>query len=106
MNRDKFLSMLGLSKRAGAAITGTPMVIAALKEKKIQIVFYPSDASANTQKKITDKCAFYGVPCVKTERTSVEIGNAVGKLGAVCAVGITDKNFSNELSTLNLNEKR
>jgi ribosomal protein L7Ae-like RNA K-turn-binding protein len=98
--------MLGLSKRAGAAITGTPMVIAALKEKKIQIVFYPSDASANTQKKITDKCAFYGVPCVKTERTSVEIGNAVGKLGAVCAVGITDKNFSNELSTLNLNEKR
>ena len=98
--------MLGLSKRAGAAITGTPMVIAALKEKKLQIVFYPSDASANTQKKITDKCAFYGVPCVKTEHTSVEIGNAVGKLGAVCAVGITDKNFSNELSTLNLNEKR
>lgn len=106
MNRDKFLSMLGLAKRAGAAIVGTPMVISALKEKKLQIVFYPSDASANTQKRITDKCAFYGVPCVKTEYTSDVLGNAVGKLGAVCAVGITDKNFSNELSTLNLNEKR
>ena len=106
MNRDKFLSMLGLSKRAGAAIVGAPMVIAALKDKRIEVVFYPADASANTEKKINDKCAFYGVRCVRTEYTSVELGRAVGKLGAVCAVGITDKNFSNELSTLNLNEKR
>ena len=106
MSRDKFLFMLGLSKKAGAAITGTPMVVAALKEKRIEVVFYPMDASANTEKKINDKCAFYGVKCIRTEYTAEQLGKAVGKLGAVCAIGITDKSFSNELSTLNLNEKR
>ena len=45
--------------------------------------------------------------CVEgTQFSSEELGKAVGKMGAVCALSITDKNFSKELSTLNLNEKR
>ena len=55
---------------------------------------------------LPDKCAFYGVQCYKTEFSSEELGNAVGKMGAVCALGVTDSNFSNELTTLNLKEKR
>ncbi|MBQ9704388.1 MAG: ribosomal L7Ae/L30e/S12e/Gadd45 family protein [Clostridia bacterium] len=98
--------MLGLCKRAGAVIIGTPMVVKALQDKKAVKVFYSCDASANTEKRITDKCAYYKVECVRTSYTSEELGRAVGKTGAVCALGITDKNFSNELSTLNLNEKR
>ncbi|MBQ8344584.1 MAG: ribosomal L7Ae/L30e/S12e/Gadd45 family protein [Clostridia bacterium] len=98
--------MLGLCKRAGAVIIGTPMVVKALQDKKAVKVFYSCDASANTEKRITDKCAYYKVECVRTSYTSEELGRAVGKTGAVCALGITDKNFSNELSTLNLNETR
>ena len=82
------------------------MVVKALQDKKAVKVFYSCDASANTEKRITDKCAYYKVECVRTSYTSEELGRAVGKTGAVCALGITDKNFSNELSTLNLNEKR
>lgn len=106
MRTEKFLLMLGLCKRAGAVIIGTPMVVKALQDKKAVKVFYSCDASANTEKRITDKCAYYKVECVRTSYTSEELGMAVGKTGAVCALGITDKNFSNELSTLNLNEKR
>lgn len=106
MRTEKFLLMLGLCKRAGAVIIGTPMVVKALQDKKAVKVFYSCDASANTEKRITDKCAYYKVECVRTSYTSEELGKAVGKTGAVCALGITDKNFSNELSTLNLNEKR
>ena len=98
--------MLGLCKRAGAVIVGTPMVIKGLQDKKVLAVFYSENASSNTEKKITDKCAFYGVQCYKTEFSSEELGNAVGKMGAVCALGVTDSNFSNELTTLNLKEKR
>ena len=98
--------MLGLSKRAGAVITGVSMTVKAVQEKKAVSVFYTRDASANTEKRITDKCAYYGIPCHRTELTSEEIGNATGKKGAVCAFAITDSNFSNELTTLNLNEKR
>ena len=106
MKTDKFLLMLGLSKRAGAAIVGTPSVIKGLQEKKLLAVFYAGNSSQNTEKKITDKCAYYGVSCYKTEFTSEELGKAVGKTGAVCALGITDKNFSNELTNLNRKEKR
>jgi len=98
--------MLGLCKRAGAVMIGTPVVIKGLQDKKVIAVFYPENASANTEKRIKDKCAYYGVSCCKTEYTSEELGRAVGKTGAVCALGITDLNFSNELTNLNLKEKR
>ncbi|MBQ8393511.1 MAG: ribosomal L7Ae/L30e/S12e/Gadd45 family protein [Clostridia bacterium] len=106
MKTNKYLLMLGLCKRAGALTVGVPLTVKAIQEKKAITVFYSVDASANAEKKITDKCTFYGVPCHKTEYTSEQLGRAVGKTGAVCALCITDKSFSDELTNLNLNEKR
>lgn len=100
----RFLFMLGLCRKAGAMIIGTPMVTASLPKGKIKVVIYASDASANTEKKITDKCSFYGVKCIKADITSLTLAHAVGKDGAVCALGITDKSFSDEL--IHLNETR
>lgn len=82
------------------------MVVKGLQDKKVLAVFYAVNSSQNTEKKIKDKCAYYGIDCFKTEFSSEELGRAVGKAGAVCALGITDSNFSNELTTLNLKEKR
>ena len=96
----KFLLMLGLCRRAGAMVIGTPMVTESLPKGKIKVVFYASDASANTEKKITDKCRFYKVKCIKTEVSSLELSDAIGKNGAVCALGILDENFSRELTKL------
>ncbi|MBQ2810413.1 MAG: ribosomal L7Ae/L30e/S12e/Gadd45 family protein [Clostridia bacterium] len=97
---NKFLSMLGLCRKAGALIIGTPMVTEALPKGKVKIVFYANDASGNTEKKITDKCKFYNVECIKVGFSSSELSSAIGKSGALCALGIVDKNFAGELLRL------
>lgn len=100
MNTNKFLSMLGLSRRAGQVIIGTPLVTGLLPSGKVKIVFYTADASANTEKRITDKCRFYNVNCTRLDISSSEIGRIVGMKTSVCVVGITDDNFSKQLISL------
>lgn len=102
----KFLSMLGLAKRAGALITGTDLVTKALPSGKIKLVIYAENSSQNTEKKITDKCKFYNTRCVKTDYNGEEIAHAIGKLSSVCVIGINDENFSKELLTLISKETR
>ena len=104
--KDKLLSMLGLCRRAGSVIIGTDLVTKSLPSGKIKLVMYAADSSQNTEKKITDKCSFYGVKCVKIEQDGAELGHAIGKAATVCVVGITDSNFSKTLSTLISNEAR
>ena len=102
----KFLSMLGLCRRAGAVIIGTDLVTKALPSGKIKLVMYACDASANTEKKITDKCRFYGAECVKLAYGGGEIAHAIGKISTVSVVGICDENFSRELTLLLSKETR
>ena len=102
MNENKFLSMLGLSRRAGQVVIGTPLVTSTLPTGKMKVAFYTADASANTEKRITDKCRFYNVKCIRIDIPSSEIGRIVGMRSSVCVVGITDDNFSKQLIALSL----
>ena len=97
---NKFLFMLGLCRRAGKLITGTDLVTKSLPSKKVCLVIYSNDASDNTKKRVTDKCSFYEVECVKAPFSSSEISDAIGKSGAICTLGITDLNFAGELKSL------
>ena len=106
MDKTKFLSLLGLCKRSGNVIIGTPMVTKSLPQGKISAVFYSSASSPNTEKKITDKCEFYKVECIKVDISLEELAHWVGKASCVSAVGITNENFSTQLKTLISNEKR
>ena len=54
-NTEKFLSMLGLSRRAGKVIIGTPLVTATLPSGKVKVTFYTTEASDKTKKRITEK---------------------------------------------------
>lgn len=103
---NRFLSMLGLAKRAGALIIGTDLVTKALPSGKVKLVMYAENASANTEKKITDKCKFYTTKCVKLTYSSDEIAHAIGKLSSVTVIGTADENFSGELISLISNETR
>ena len=98
--------MLGLSRRAGALIIGTDLVTKALPSGRVKLVMYAGSSSHNTEKKITDKCKFYGVNCVKLTYDGDEIAHAIGKLSSVSVIGITDENFSKELISLISNETR
>ena len=51
MDEKRFLSMLGLCRRAGEIIIGTDLVTKALPSGKVQVVFFTADSSENTKKK-------------------------------------------------------
>ena len=97
---EKLLSTLGLCARARKLVMGTPMVCEAMRDKRASVVavLEASDTSAGTHKKLTDKCAFYGVPHYRLTASTQQLGHAVGKTGAVAAVGVTDESLYNALA--------
>ncbi|OUM88380.1 MAG: hypothetical protein BAA01_08395 [Bacillus thermozeamaize] len=94
MNRE-FLQHLGLCYRAGKLLDGEARVLSALRKGKVRMVLLSSDASENTKKRLMDKCAHCGIPCLVTyERTS--LGKAIGKNERV-VLGIADQGFADLL---------
>lgn len=106
---DKLLSTVGLCARARKLIVGTPMVCDALREvpreaprgarrkegrkngaSALCAVLEAADTSENTHRKLTAKCAYYGVPLYRLSVTTEALARAVGKTGVVASVGITD----------------
>ncbi len=90
--QDRLLSTLGLCARARALVVGTPLLCEAMHagDGRILCVLEAADTSANTHKRLTDKCAYYRVPLHRLETDADALGRAVGKTGAVAAVGLTD----------------
>ncbi len=85
------LSTLGLCVRARKLIVGTPMVCEAMRRgDTVLCVLEASDTSDNTHQRLTSKCAYYRVPLRRLCEGSTALGRAVGKTGAVAAVGLTD----------------
>ena len=95
------LGIIGICRRAGKTIIGTPMVCEHLRKNGIikneeqepsLIIIEASDTSDNTHKKICDKAAYYNVKHIRIESTCEILGKALGK-DAVAAVAIADRNF-------------
>lgn len=86
------LGALGLCAKARKLICGTPMICEALKAKKqIFLVVEASDNSENTQKRLRDRCEFYGVKKIRLECDGDALAKALGKSGRVSAAAITDE---------------
>lgn len=92
MRNDKILQALGLCAKARALIFGTPMVCEALKIKRasVHLVVYASDCSENTEKRLRDRCAFYGAPLVCLPYRGEELAHAIGKSASIAALAVTD----------------
>ncbi len=94
LSHTKLLSALGLCKKAGKLILGTPMVCEALAGKhKPYLVLSASDNSENTQKKLQDKCAFYRVELIPLPFDGETLAAGVGKQAKLSAVAVTDENL-------------
>ena len=99
---ERLLTFLGLCRRAGKTVHGTPLVCTALATKKPPcLVVMSLGASAATQKKLMSKCSFYKVPLIAIESSTESLAHAVGKTGDMAAVGVTDENFAKELCKIN-----
>ena len=98
------LGLLGLATRAGRVIVGVPLICTALPQKGSKrplLVLVAGDASAATQKKITDKCSFYGVRQITLPTDCEQLALTVGKRGAaVAAVGITEEHLATAIEEL------
>ena len=90
----KTLQALGLCAKARQLVMGTPMICEALKgKKKPCLVLAASDNSENTDKRLSDRSAFYGVRMIRLESNGEALAAAVGKSGRVAAVAVCDENL-------------
>ncbi|MDA5107337.1 MULTISPECIES: YlxQ family RNA-binding protein [Brevibacillus] len=94
----KAAQLLGLAMRARKVIAGEELVVQAVRTGQAKLVLLAADASANTAKKVRDKCAYYGVPCV-TAGDRYALGHAIGKDGRV-TVAVTDGKLADSMLRL------
>ena len=100
-SEEKLLSTLGLCARARKLVTGTPMICDALRtggKTPVLAVVEAADTSANTHEKLLSKCTYYRVPHYRISADTLRLAHAVGKTGAVAAVGVTDESLLRALA--------
>ncbi|MFJ7729031.1 YlxQ family RNA-binding protein [Neobacillus sp. NPDC097160] len=98
MKHNQWMSLLGLANRARKIISGEELAVKEIRNGKAKLVLLAADASANTTKKITDKCTSYQVPLKMVENRYL-LGQAIGKEARV-VVAVMDDGFAKKLVTL------
>jgi ribosomal protein L7Ae-like RNA K-turn-binding protein len=98
MITNQWMSLLGLANRARKIISGEELSVKEIRNGKAKLVLLSADASANTTKKITDKCKSYEVPYKLVEDRHL-LGQAIGKEARV-VVAVLDDGFAKKLMTL------
>lgn len=98
MIQQQWMSLLGLMNRARKLISGEELVVKEIRSGKAKLVLLAEDASKNTEKKISDKCAYYQVPLKRVENRTL-LGQAIGKEARV-VVAVLDEGFAQKLLTL------
>ncbi|MBQ9748120.1 MAG: ribosomal L7Ae/L30e/S12e/Gadd45 family protein [Clostridia bacterium] len=97
-SKEHLLFTVGLARKAGKTVVGTDAVCDEIRKKKVFLVLYAADVSANTEKRITDCCTYYGIPHHKApDVDKTALGSAIGKAFSAC-IGITDQNLSELIS--------
>ena len=98
MNEKKMFQMLGLAFRAGKLASGEFSVENAVKEGKAYLVIVAKDASDNTVKHFSDKCAFYQVP-IERAGEKESLGRALGKEERA-SIAVLDQGLANKIMEL------
>ncbi|MFT0800787.1 YlxQ family RNA-binding protein [Bacillus swezeyi] len=95
MSESEWFSLLGLANRARKVVSGEDLVVKEIRNSRAKLVLLADDASANTEKKVTDKCKHYDVPVRKIADRTL-LGRSIGKDSRV-VVAVTDQGFANTL---------
>jgi ribosomal protein L7Ae-like RNA K-turn-binding protein len=98
MEQKQWMSLLGLANRARKIISGEELTVKQIQSGKARLILLSADASANTTKKITDKCNSYEVPYKIVENRHL-LGQAIGKEARV-VVAVLDDGFAKKMVTL------
>lgn len=88
MKSKRFLSNLGLARRANALLTGETL----LKNlKQVKLLVLASDASEKTKERIYKKAHFYGLEVIESY-TSSELSTAINATNRM-VIGVTSQDF-------------
>lgn len=90
----RLLGALGLAARAGKLVWGTQNVCDALKAGRVRLVVEAEGNSANTHKRLTDRCAYYKVRLIPAPFGADVLGSAIGRGNDVSSAAVTDANFA------------
>jgi ribosomal protein L7Ae-like RNA K-turn-binding protein len=91
---DRFLTMLGMSARAGKCAFGETACLSAIKSRKAKLMLVSSDASENSIKRFRDSCLGGNVPLLLTGEP---IDAATGKPGRKF-IAVLDAHFASAIS--------
>ena len=86
-------------KNVAKGIVSGETLIKSIAANETKLVVIANDASANTKKKITDKCHFYHVDYFIVDENIETISKAVGKNNRV-ALGIINQGFAKKIKEL------
>jgi len=86
----RFKFALSLSRKAGKALCGAPLVCDAIRAGSLEFVIISKNASENSKKRVSNCALHYNTKILYTELTPEALGAAVGKASLAC-LGITDK---------------
>ena len=95
---NKFLSLLGLCKRAGKLAAGEVAAEQAVRGKNAYLLILSEDASKNTKKKFRNSAAYYELPLVEIG-TKEELGRAIGT-DMRSIIAVTEEGFAKKLKQL------
>lgn len=98
MKANQWMSLLGLANRARKITSGEELTVKEIRNGKAKLVLLSADASANTAKKITDKCKSYEIPYKIVENRHL-LGQAIGKDARV-VVAVLDDGFAKKMVML------
>ncbi len=92
VNRNKVLSLLGFSQKAGKAISGAEGLRWHISNKKAHVIIMAEDIEEKDRKAIARLCQEKRVPCVEfLDQDS--LGKAIGR-SPKKAVAVTDKGMA------------
>ncbi|CAK8054045.1 L7Ae/L30e/S12e/Gadd45 family ribosomal protein [Eupransor demetentiae] len=100
--KKQILNLFGLAQKAGKLVLGSGPTLDAIRQNKVQLVFFPSDGGVSQAKKFQDKTTFYQV-AFNQDFSRAELTQALGVNRSV--FGINDRGFSRKIKQLLLEEK-
>lgn len=95
---DKFLSLLGLCRRAGKLVIGCDPVIDAVKNGQLSLLLFAQDASENTKKTVLKSASGFDLKIITVDYDKNDISYSIGKACAVA--GVCDEGFAKKLLKL------
>ena len=89
---NRFLSLLGICRKAGKLSYGYDSVVESVKAGKAAVIFICEDASEKTRKNILFEAERGHVPCVPVSYTLEDMSAAIGKKTKI--ISINDKGLA------------